>query len=90
MVEAWAAGVPLITAAAAGPKAYCQNEVNGLLVPTDDVDALASAINRCLADSGLCRRLIDGGRKTYLSTFTSEVLVRDMTAFYRMAIEKGR
>ena len=88
MVEAWAAGVPLITAAAAGPKAYCRNEVNGLLVPTDDVDALVAAINRCLADPDLCRRLVAGGRDTYESTFTSEVLVRDMTAFYRKAIAR--
>ena len=86
MVEAWAAGVPLITAAAAGPKAYCQNEVNGMLVPTDDVEALASAINRCLADPSLCRSLVEGGRKTFQSTFTSEVLVREMTAFYRKAM----
>ena len=86
MVEAWAAGIPLITAAAAGPKAYCRNGENGQLVPTDDVEALANAINRCLTDPELCRRLIEGGRRTYQSTFTSAVLVRDMTAFYTKAI----
>ena len=86
MVEAWAAGVPLVTAAAAGPKAYCRSEYNGLLVDTDDVDGLAVAINRCLGDPALCQRLVEGGRQTYESQFTSAVLVREMTAFYQNAI----
>ncbi len=86
MVEAWAAGVPLVTAAAAGPKAYCQPEVNGLLVEVDDVDGLAGAINRCLSDADLCRRLVEGGRRTYETTFTRDVLVRDMVAFYKKAM----
>jgi len=90
MVEAWAAGVPLITAAAAGPKAYCRNEVNGLLLEVDDVDGLADAINRCLADPDLCRRLVEGGRHSYETLFTSEVLVREMTAFYDKAIRAFR
>lgn len=86
MVEAWAAGVPMVTAAAAGPKAYCRDGENGLLVPVDDVDALTTAIARCLTDPELCRRLVEGGRRTYETLFTSEVLVRDMTAFYCMAM----
>ncbi len=90
MVEAWAAGVPLITAAAAGPKAYCKNGENGLLLEVDDVDGLAAAINRCLADPDLCRRLVEGGRHSYETMFTSEVLVREMTGFYRKAMVEFR
>ena len=90
MVEAWAAGVPLITAAAAGPKAYCQNGENGLLLEVDDVDGLADAINRCLTEPELCRKLVDGGRRTYETLFTSEVLVREMTAFYQKAVREFR
>jgi glycosyltransferase involved in cell wall biosynthesis len=89
MVEAWAAGVPLVAAAAAGPKAYVEPEGNGLLVAVDDVDALAAAINRCLGDPALCRRLVDGGRRTYENGFTREVLVRDLLAFYRKARDAG-
>ncbi len=89
MVEAWAAGVPLVTAAAAGPKAYVEPERNGLLVEVDDVDGLAAAINRCLGDPALRQRLVDGGRRTYEGQFTREVLVRDLLAFYRKARDAG-
>ena len=89
MVEAWAAGVPLVTAAAAGPKAYVEPGRNGLLVEVDDVEGLAAAINRCLGDPALCRLLVAGGRETYESRFTREVLVRDLLAFYRMARDAG-
>ncbi len=89
MVEAWAAGVPLVTAAAAGPKAYVEPECNGLLVEVDDVAGLAVAINRCLDDPALRRRLVDGGRATYEARFTREVLVRDLLAFYRKARDAG-
>ncbi len=89
MVEAWAAGVPLIAAAAQGPKAYCRHEFNGLLVEPDDVPGLAAAIRRCLAEPDLCRRLTENGRRCYETSFTKDVFVRDMTAFYRMVREAG-
>jgi hypothetical protein len=89
MVEAWAAGVPLVTAAAAGPKAYVAPERNALLVAVDDVGGLATAINRCLNDPALCQRLVEGGRHAYESQFTRDVLVRDLLAFYRKARDSG-
>ncbi|CAK0747579.1 Glycosyl transferase [Azospirillaceae bacterium] len=88
MVEAWMTGVPLIAAAAAGPKAYLEPEKNGLLVEIDDVQGLAAAIRRCLAEPELCARLIEGGLRTYQTTFTKEVLARDSIAFYRRVVEQ--
>jgi glycosyltransferase involved in cell wall biosynthesis len=82
MVDAWAAGVPLIAAAAAGPKAYVDHGVNGLLVPIDDVQALAQAINRVLSEPGLSARLVANGRATYQAHFTKAVFLRDSAAFY--------
>lgn len=83
MVDAWAAGRPLIAAAAQGPRAYVEDGVNGLLVPVDDADALAAAIARAIADKELCARLVAGGRKTYERQFTKDVFLRDSLAFYR-------
>ena len=53
MVEAWQTGTPLVAAAAAGPSAYIESEVNGLLVPIDDAPALALAVRRILANDAL-------------------------------------
>ena len=44
MLEAWAAGTPLVAAASQGPAALIEDGGNGLLVPVDDAPALAAAI----------------------------------------------
>jgi glycosyltransferase involved in cell wall biosynthesis len=75
MVEAWAAGKPLVAAAAAGPKAYVKDGENGLLVPIDDVDALTYAIARVMSDRELCEKIIVGGHETYETSFTPAVMV---------------
>ena len=83
MVDAWAAGRPLIAAAAQGPRAYVEDGVNGLLVPVDDVTAFSSAIARAVADKDLRTRLAEGGRRTYERRFTKVAFLRDSLAFYR-------
>ncbi len=85
-VDAWAAGTPLVAAAAVGPKAYVQDGQNGLLVPIDDAPALAAAIMRVITDDALRRALVEGGRKTYRAQFTKEVFLRDSLAFYRRIV----
>jgi hypothetical protein len=89
MVEAWAAGVPLVAAAAAGPKAYVEDGVNGLLVPIDDVAALARAIARVLSEPGLRERLVAGGRATYEASFTKAAFLRQANAFYARIVKSG-
>jgi len=81
-IEAWAAGTPLIAAASQGPGAYVENERNGLLVPVDDVEALATAIARVIAEPELRARIVQGGSESYEDGFTKKVYVRDMLAFY--------
>src|SRR5665213_378923 len=81
-IEAWAAGTPLIAAAAQGPAAYVENERNGLLVPINDVDALADAIARLVSDTALRQELAIHGREEYERNFTKEIYVRDMRSFY--------
>ncbi|CAK0751198.1 Glycosyltransferase [uncultured Gammaproteobacteria bacterium] len=83
VVEAWAAGVPLVACAAAGPKAHVNDGVDGLVVPIDDVAALAAALRRVIDDSELRRSMIVAGRQTYLHGFTREASVRDLTAIYK-------
>jgi glycosyltransferase involved in cell wall biosynthesis len=55
MLEAWAAGTPLIAAASQGPAALISDGVNGLLVPVDDAPALAAADRRPGAQGPLDR-----------------------------------
>ena len=75
-IESWAQGVPLVAAAAAGPGATITDEMDGLLVPVDDVGALASAIRRVLDDRDLCARLAAGGHARWQAEFTEDQAVR--------------
>ena len=62
--EAMACGTPVIsTRCPHGPDEIITDEINGLLIPVGDVDALARAIARLLKDEHLRRRLAGAGRK---------------------------
>ncbi len=81
-VDAWAAKTPLIATAAQGPKAYVDNEVNGLLLEIDDTEGLTEAIRRVINDKELREKIVSGGTRTYEDQFTKEVFVRDSLEFY--------
>ncbi|HEV7266012.1 MAG TPA: glycosyltransferase [Falsiroseomonas sp.] len=57
VIEGWAAGVPVVAAAAVGPAATIEDGRTGLVVPVDDAHALARALYRLLTDRDLTRRL---------------------------------
>lgn len=88
-VEAWACNKPLVAARAAGPAAYIDDGKTGLLVDIDDADGLAAAIRRALGDADLRASLVEAGRLAYEKDFTREVLVRELTGFYRRAITES-
>ncbi len=90
MVEAWQTGKPLIAAAAAGPAAYVEDGRNGLLVAIDDPQALAMAIRRLTADEGLRARLVEGGKRSFESTFTKTRIVDAYQLLYRTVAEARR
>ncbi|MEH6409998.1 MAG: glycosyltransferase [Hyphomonas sp.] len=81
-VDAWAASRPLVAADAVGPAAYVKDGVNGLLVPKDDVDALADALRKVVTDKALAAKLVAGGRASYEAQFTKAVFQRDSLALY--------
>ena len=85
-VDAWAASRPLVAADAVGPAAYIEDGVSGLVVPKDDDEALAAAIQRVISDPQLAANLVEGGRKAYETQFTKAAFVRDSIAAYERII----
>lgn len=63
VLEAYAAGLPVITAASGGTPEVVRHNVTGLLVPPGDVGALRQSIRALLSDAALRERLIGGGRE---------------------------
>lgn len=48
ILDAWSHGVPVVACACAGPSELIEPEVNGLLVPPEDPEALAGAVQAML------------------------------------------
>lgn len=63
-IEAMACGVPVIATGTGGSAEFLVDGVNCLLVPTEDVEALAAAVRRLADDPELRRRIVDGGIAT--------------------------
>lgn len=83
ILDAWAAGVPLIAARAVGPSTFVRDGDNGVLVPIDDSVALAGAIARLLAEPGQRQRLVAGGRAAWQADHTEDVVVRRWLELFR-------
>ena len=75
VIEAWAAGVPVVAAASVGPRELIADGSNGILVPIDDARSLAAAMARLAADPALRARLARAGRAAYEAAFTEERIV---------------
>jgi glycosyltransferase involved in cell wall biosynthesis len=90
MLEAWAAGTPLVVAAAQGPIALIRNASNGMIVPIDDAPALAAAICRVKGDTIVRETIVAGGFKDYRRSFTREAVTSRMIALYHQTIAEGR
>jgi phosphatidyl-myo-inositol dimannoside synthase len=63
LMEAMAAGLPVITTDVSGIGSLVEHERNGILIESNP-DAVAAAVSRVIHDSGLRQRLIAGGYHT--------------------------
>jgi glycosyltransferase involved in cell wall biosynthesis len=83
-----AAGLPVIAPDAGGPAEIIRNDVDGILVPSCDTAALATALRRLAADPALRRRLGDAAR-TRAHEFTPERSAAQLASALRVAA-RGR
>ena len=81
LIEAMAAGTPVIAAAADGPKEIIQDRNNGLLVPVRDPMALGAAMICLLENETLRQTLIAGGYQ-YSETHNAETMLENTCRVY--------
>ena len=80
IMEAMATSLPVISTPIGGiPEMVVQNKT-GMLVPAGDSSALASAIEKVIADLSLARRLGENGYKRANELFSIEKNVRELLA----------
>ena len=87
LLEAAAAGRPIVATAAGGTGEIVIDGETGLLVPTNDRAALASAMSRAVQDPGLRSRLGRAARQHVATTFGMDRFVAEFAALYEELAE---
>lgn len=89
VLEAMAAGLPVVASDVGGVGTAVQHQVTGLLVPPRDPARLADALLAVLGDRVLRRRLGEEGRRVFQRRFTAEAMARAYEALYLRAPSGG-
>ncbi len=89
-MEAAACGRPLVATDVPGCRDIARPGVNAFLVPLDDAEALADAIDRLALDPELRRKFGAAGRELVELKFSSQRIGRDVVDLYRRLLEQAR
>jgi len=82
IIEAWAAGKPVVATSSAGPGELIESGENGLLVPINDADGLARAMTELAANQALRARLAEAGFARYQAAFSESSVVASYRNFF--------
>lgn len=88
VIQAWAHGLPVVAAESQGPKALIRQGEDGLLVPVDDAEALARAVNRLLKAPKTRKAMAQAGLARVDEEFSEAAVVgqwRDLFAEFGAA-----
>lgn len=87
LIEAGASGLPLITTDVPGCREVVTHEVDGLLVPLKDGQALAAAIGSLHDDTALRQRLGQAAREKALREYDERLIVSRTVDVYRELVK---
>lgn len=90
LLEAMAAGCPVIASAVGGTPELIEHGRTGLLFPSNDSQGLASCIAELCADAGKRMRLSRQARDYVSRTYGIPALVHATTAVYERCLQPGR
>jgi glycosyltransferase involved in cell wall biosynthesis len=91
LLDAMAAGKPIVATRAGGIPEVVADGETGILVPPRDHDALAEAIVRLLKDETLRRQMGDAGRARARALFSAERMVQNtLNVYQRVARQPHR
>ena len=82
ILEAMAAGLPVISTPLAGIPEMVEHERSGELVPEHDPKAICAAMERCIADPVRARRFGDRGREIAREKFSIETSAQALRALF--------
>jgi glycosyltransferase involved in cell wall biosynthesis len=89
IVEAMAAGKPVVASATLGPQEIIDDGVTGLLSPAGDPDALAERMALLLRDKTLARRLGEDGRRYVAQKYDLSETIRLLDGHFLDTLNSG-
>jgi L-malate glycosyltransferase len=89
VMEAMAAGLPVIATAVGGVPELVQHEVSGILIPPDDRAALARSLRALIADPARAASLGRAARDTITSRFSFTRMVSSFEDLYLDLLHRG-
>lgn len=87
-VQSWMNKTPVIVSDADGPKQFCRNQEDAIVIPKDDVDALVDGVKK-LENETLASTLIENGYRRYQNEFTKEKSVEAYLDFYKEILKRA-
>lgn len=88
LVEAMAAGLPIVATDIPGYREVVRDDIEGVLVPPHDADALADAIDHLLDDADLAKRLAGSGRQR-AQRYSWDTVAKEIEEIYREVTGKS-
>lgn len=89
-IEAMACGTPVVASEVGGLKFTVINELTGLLVPPQDEQAFAKAIDQVLSYPAWSRQLEKDARERVVSKFSWDGVAQQLNCQYLAALNKSR
>jgi glycosyltransferase involved in cell wall biosynthesis len=86
LIEAMAAGRPVVAAKVGGIPHYIRDGENGLLFDREDAEGLSRALGRLLGDPGTAALLASNGEKCIASRLSDRCWVQGMTQLLSEAV----
>jgi glycosyltransferase involved in cell wall biosynthesis len=83
LLEAAAAGKPIVTTDTSGCKEIVEEGVNGFLVPVRTVKELANALEKLILDAALRKKMGAAGRKKVEQAFSNDFILAQTLSVYR-------
>lgn len=88
LLEAWAAGLPVVATAVGGIPAALEAEKTGILVPAGDEVALRGALERLFAGGADIDRLAAAGRAHVQATYSAEQMASAYESLYEACLRR--
>ena len=89
LLEAMAAGIPVVATSVGGNKEVIENGVTGLLIPPKDPEMMAEAIHTLFSDKMMAQSFSAAGKKMVAEKFSIKNMVRTLENLYEASV-KGK